>query len=39
MKNILKWIENQIKEKRFAGISHAIEYTFFKLIKEKQAQQ
>jgi len=37
--NILKWIEKQIEEKRFASISHAIEYALFKLIKEERAQQ
>jgi len=37
--NILKWIEKQIKEKLFAGISHAIEYALFKLIKERAQKQ
>ena len=36
---LFKWIEEQIKEKRFAGISHAIEYALFKLMKEEQSQQ
>ena len=36
---LFKWIEEQIKEKRFAGISHAIEYALFKLMKEEHSQQ
>ena len=34
-REILEWIEEQIKEKRFASLSHAIEYALSKLIKEE----
>jgi len=32
---ILKWVETQIEDKRFASISHAIEYALNKLMKEE----
>ena len=34
-REILEWIEEQIKEKRFASLSHAIEHALNKLIKEE----
>ena len=36
-REILKWIEGQIEEKRFASLSHAIEYALNKLIKEEKS--
>ena len=32
---ILKWVQAQIEDKRFASISHAIEYALNKLMKEE----
>ena len=36
-RKILKWTEEQIEEKRFASLSHAIEYALNKLIKEEKS--
>jgi len=33
---ILKWIEQKIKEKRFASVSHAVEYAFEQLKKQEK---
>ena len=32
---ILKWVEEQIEDKRFASLSHAIEFALNKLMKEE----
>ena len=36
-RKILEWTEEQIKEKRFASLSHAVEFALNKLIKEEKA--
>jgi Arc/MetJ-type ribon-helix-helix transcriptional regulator len=33
--NLLAWVERQINDKRFASISHAIEYALYKTMKEE----
>ena len=33
---LIKWVETEIKKKRFASLSHAIEYALTKL-KEKES--
>ena len=32
---LLKWVEKQIEDKRFASFSHAIEFALAKLMKEE----
>jgi Arc/MetJ-type ribon-helix-helix transcriptional regulator len=32
---LVNWVEERIKEKRFANISHALEYALFKLKQEE----
>lgn len=32
---LLKWVEQQIQSKRFASLSHAVEYALEKLRREK----
>lgn len=34
-KDILEWIQQQIKQKRFNNVSHAFEYAVYKLMKEE----
>jgi len=33
--DLLKWIRNKIKEKKFASVSHAVEYALEKLRREE----
>lgn len=33
--NLIKWIHNKIKEKKFASVSHAVEYALEKLRREE----
>lgn len=35
-REILEWINKQIKEKRFNNVSHALEYAIYHLMKEEE---
>jgi len=32
---ILKWVDEQIKKKKFASRSHAVQYCLYKIMKEE----
>lgn len=34
--NLLAWVKEQIRDKRFASVSHAIEYALNKIMKEEK---
>ena len=36
---IVAWIESQVKDKRFASVSHGFEYAIHRLIEEEKTQQ
>lgn len=36
-KNLIEWIQDKIEEKRFASVSHAVEYALERLRKEEQS--
>jgi len=38
-KDLLEWIEQQIKQKRFASVSHAIEKAIFELEQKTTTKQ
>lgn len=35
-KEILEWINEQIREKRFSNVSHALEYAIYQLMKKEK---
>ena len=38
-REILDWIDEQIREKRFSNVSHALEYAVFQLMKKEKEEQ
>jgi Arc/MetJ-type ribon-helix-helix transcriptional regulator len=36
---LMKWIQEEIKRKRFKDVSHAIEYALYKLMEESKKQR
>ncbi len=32
---LIKWVEEQIRKKRFASLSHAIEYALYEIMKSE----
>jgi len=38
-KEQLEWLENQVKEGRFANISHGVRFALKKLIEEKRGEE
>lgn len=35
-KEVLDWIDRQIKDRKFSNVSHCLEYAVWKLMKEKE---
>ena len=38
-REVLDWIEGQIKRRRFSNVSHALEYAIFHLIEEEKEKK
>jgi Arc/MetJ-type ribon-helix-helix transcriptional regulator len=36
---LMKWIQEEIKRKRFKDVSHAIEYALYRLMEESKKQR
>jgi Arc/MetJ-type ribon-helix-helix transcriptional regulator len=36
---LMKWIQEEIKRKRFKDVSHAIEYALYRLMEESKKQK
>ena len=38
-KELLEWINDQIQEKRFNNVSHALEYAIYELMKREKGEK
>ena len=38
-REVLDWIDKQIKERRFNNVSHALEYAIYHLMKEEEKEK
>jgi len=36
---LIKWVQEQIKKKRFASLSHAVEYALYHLMEEEKKEK
>jgi Arc/MetJ-type ribon-helix-helix transcriptional regulator len=38
-KDVIKWLEREIEERRFSNISHGIEYALYQLMKTEKRKE